>query len=146
MAGYRHIVFATDLTEAADTAAERVADQARCSGGRVTLLHVVEYLPGEVAGLMEERDDPESYIRKKAEKRLADWAERVHLSDAERHVTLTSYSARRGIIEYLDEQQADVVVLGALGNPGRLGTTVDHVAASAPCDVLIVQGKGWTPG
>ncbi|SCZ62042.1 universal stress protein [Thiohalomonas denitrificans] len=146
MAGYRHIIFATDLTEAADTAATRVVDQARCSGGRVTLLHVVEHLPDEVAGLPEEQEDPENYIRERVEKRLADWAERVHLGDAERHVALSDYSARRAILEYLGEQQADVVVLGALGNPGQLGTTVDHVAASAPCDVLIVQGKGWTPG
>ena len=146
MAGYRHIVFATDLTEAAETAAGRVVDQARCSGGRVTLLHVVEHLPEELAGLSEERADPESYIREKAEKRLADWAARVNMSDAERHVALARYSTRQAIVEYLKEQQADVVVMGALGNPGRLGTTVDHVAASAPCDVLIVQGEGSIPG
>ncbi len=146
MAGYRHIVFATDLTEAAETAAKRVLSQASCSGGRVTLLHVVEHFPEELAGLSEERADPESDIRKKAEKRLADWASRVQMSDAEPQVVLARHSARQAILEYLNEQQADVVVLGALGNPGRLGTTVDHVAASAPCDVLIVQGRGWAAG
>lgn len=142
MAGYRHIVVATDLTEAAAAAANRVTDQAHCSGGRITLLHLVEHAPEPVAGIGEERSDPEEHLMANAGRHLFEWAERYHLTGAERQVLLVRDSAPRAVIDYLAEQQADLVVFGPLRITGKAGSIADRVAAEAPCDVLIVQDRG----
>lgn len=144
MAGYQHIVFATDLTDAARPAARRVAQQAACNGGRVTLLHVIEHYPDALAGLPE-GPDPEARLTEEAGRRLTAFAEQNGLAAAEGEVRLTRYSARQAILDYLREDPADLVVLGVIGHPGQLGTTVDGVAANAPCDVLIIQGGAWRP-
>lgn len=145
MAGYQHIVFATDLTDAAGPAAQRVAQQAGCAGGRVTLLHVIEHYPDALSALPE-GPDPEARLMEETGRKLSDFAGRHGLEAAQVEVRLTRYSARQAILDYLREAGADLVVLGVIGHPGQLGTTVDDVAANAPCDVLIIQGGAWQSG
>lgn len=144
MAGYQHIVFATDLTDAAVTAARRVVDQHACGGGRVTLLHVIEHFPDDAANVPA-GEDPEAYVRERATGKLAEFAQRTGLEAADRELILTTLSARQVIIDYLRKHEPDLVVMGAIGHPGALGTTVDGVAAYSPCDVLVVQGGAWAP-
>jgi universal stress protein A len=145
MAGYRHILFATDLTDAAGSAGRRAVEQAACSGGRLTLLHVVEHYGDQLGGVPEDAGDPEAYLQRRYEERLAGFAEAIGASGAERRVVLDKLSARQAILKFIAAERPDLVILGAIAHPGALGTTVDGVAADSPCDVLVVQGGAWSP-
>lgn len=142
MALYNHIVFATDLTEAAYKAADRAAEMARCFGGRLVFLNVVEHFPEDlpVEAIPPEDVDPETYLKKRSERRLRELAERLDGIPVEPRVAVTTGSAKQAILAYAREEHADLIIMGAVGHPGMLGTTVNGVTADAPCDVLVVQG------
>ena len=61
-------------------------------------------------------------------------------------VMRTSSSATDGIVDFLNERAADLVVLGTRGRSGLrallLGTTAERLVHEAPCSVLVVKDEG----
>lgn len=137
MAGYRRILFATDLTAAAAKAAGRAAALARGGDATLLLAHFIEFAD---AGAAEAPAGREAYAR------LGRMAADLGVARVERHVLGATGAAHQAILAFAGEQAVDLIVVGALGHPGQLGMTVDDVAAFARCDVLIVQGGEWEPG
>ncbi len=146
MYDYRHILFPVDFSDHAETVARQVAELARESGAKVTLLHVIANFPEDIPNdwIAPEDEPPRKYLLQRCERALSELAHRTGLGDAERACLMTSHSARHAIVEFADEQQADLIVMGSHGRGhGTLGALIGSVTAgvvgSARQDVLVVR-------
>ncbi|MDD5330998.1 MAG: universal stress protein [Sulfuricella sp.] len=146
MENYRHVLVATDLSEACTAAALRGADLARRYGARLTLLHVIEHFPeDEPTGRIAPEDvDPTAFLVRRAEAGLEQLAGRLERKDAEKRVVVTTRSAQYEILRFVGEAHADLILLAFRGPrklPGLLGSTAGGVVGSASCDVMVIHPR-----
>ncbi len=121
---------------AVDVAARIVAP-----GGEITLIHVVEVIPG-----VGPDEDPDFYARLEARARahLEGAKRRVEAAGARAEGVLRYGDRAEEIVRYVDEAGTDLVVLGShpidLEQPGAgWGTLSYKVGILAPCPVLLVK-------
>ncbi len=142
---YRRILVATDFSPPARLAAQR-ARQVAEAGAEFHLLHVLAHFPQDQPAdwVVAEDADPRRRYLEQARERLRALDEATGLN-ATRRVLFSSRSARREIVAYAREIEADLVVLGAHGEAGVLqalfGSTAMGVVHDAPCDVLVVRPR-----
>ena len=148
-APFRRILCAADLSHASEGTLDVALSLAAEDDGRITLLHVVESLPGETAGRLylavpeigPLRRDVMDQARTQLRKAVPDSA-RDFCSVSER---VETGAAWREILRVADETDADLIVMGAHARSalGRMffGSTASHVVRRATCPVLIVQEK-----
>lgn len=146
MALYGQIVCALDFSSHADAAFQTALELAREEGSGLTLLHVyvpgTPLLPGEKPAKAKKLSDQEMAARLRA------YVEEEYLAQAE-GVTC-QVVLRRGhpsveVLAHLDDNPADLVVLGSQGLSGMglviLGSVAERVVRKAPCDCLLVRPK-----
>lgn len=142
---YKHILVALDFSDVSGQILQRALDIAGQYGARLTLLHIVDYLPPlgfaddftpSPAALVDEQELVERGVRS-----LARYAERHRLgAEVERRVELGS--PRREIVAAAAQQGVDLIVIGSHGRHGIsrfLGSTASAVLNAAGCDVLAVR-------
>lgn len=139
---YQHILIAVDLTEASEHVANRALALAERCGARLSLLHVVEYVPVDPAGeaLLPPPVNMEDELMDAARKRLDALAEKLQLPDCRRHVVLGNIKAE--VARVATENEVDLIVLGSHERHGLqllLGSTEKSVLSASPCDVLAVR-------
>lgn len=141
MNDYRHLLVAVDLSEHSDKVCRRAARLAALNDARLTLLHVVEYIPVEPMGeallpsVEVARDLTES-----AQQRLEELAARHGLEESPREVRVGNIKAE--LVACAEETQADLVVLGSRERHGLailVNYTEDTILHAAPCDVLAIR-------
>ena len=143
MSVYRHILCAVDFASQSERIGERAASIARQYGARLSLLHVVEYLPLALDNelLLPPSAELETQLMDHAARKLEEYAQRLSLEGtAVRRVVLGS--TKLEIIRYAESEGIDLIVLGSHGRHGlarMLGSTANAVIHSAPCDVLAVR-------
>lgn len=140
---YTHVLCAVDFSDLAQRAAERAAAIQRLTGARLTLLHVVEYFPGERSNkrIAPEDIDPMDYESARALERLERTAASLDGAQAGTRVLVCENAAWHKILELADSEQVDLIVLGRHGLHGvaaLLGATAGAVQQRARCDVLTV--------
>lgn len=140
MAGYRNVLIAVDLSEDSAAVVRRGLDVA--GDARISLLHVVEFIPVDPAGeaLMPPPADLEGELVESARQRLDALCESLSLQTAERRVEMGSIKSE--IVRVAAEEQADLLVLGSRERHGLallLGSTEKAVLHKTPCDVLAVR-------
>jgi nucleotide-binding universal stress UspA family protein len=123
LSSHPQVVFATDFSDGAAAAAEVAADYARHLGARLHVLHVTRH------GWEEEMHTVlRHYVRR---------FEGVEVTAA-----LETGPAGERIVQYAQDQAADLVVLGARGRTGfsraLLGSVAEQVCRRARCPVLTV--------
>jgi universal stress protein A len=141
MSPYRRILLVVDLGEKSEQVGARARELAALSGGELSLLHVVEYVPVEPMGetLLPAVQIEEELIQR-ATARLAEFAERLGIASARRQVAAGNVKAE--IVRAAQEQKADLIVLGSRERRGPsilVNFTEDTVLHAAPCDVLAVR-------
>lgn len=141
---YSDILLATDFSAHSEAAARRARALAADGSATVHLLFVVEHFPEDMPCevVAPEDVDPEAFVIKTFDARLAQFARQTGLDDAPRHVVLDSGSAKREIVAVAERLGADLIVLGSHGRRGAaawVGSTADGVMHRADCDVLIVR-------
>jgi len=139
---YTHILCAVDLTDDAQRVGARARELADAVGARLTLLHVVEYIPVDPAGeaLLPPPIEIERDLVAGARQRLAAIGDRLGVKDEARLVVVGSIKGE--IVRTASERACDLVVLGARGRHGLgalLASTEKSVLVHAPCDVLAVR-------
>lgn len=143
LSDYRHILVPVDLMHAHPEACLRASMLADNYGAEVTLLNVVEHYPvdRETTDIAREDEDPTKHqlqVRGEGLKRIA---QQAGLSDAKTEVMTTLNSAARGIVDYAQEHNVDLIVAGTQKHSGLdllLGTVIDVIVHKAHCDVLAV--------
>ncbi|MBV59990.1 universal stress protein [Abyssibacter profundi] len=142
MSEYTHILVPVDLRQHSHIVLKRAAFTAALHKARMTVLHVVEYLPLDPVGdtlsptPMEVTDE----LAKQAESRLAELCE--ELSIQPQHQIVRIGATQDEIVEVAKEQQADLIVIGNHERHGigvLFSRTEDRVLHSATCDILAVH-------
>jgi universal stress protein A len=139
---YKHILLAVDFSPATEPTARRAVELAQRYGARLSLIHVVEYLPVPLDNelMLPPLAGVEEQLMENARRRLAQLAERLDIVDAPRHVELGS--TKLEILRVAEMERADLIVVGSHGRHGlarMLGSTASAVLHGAHCDVLAVR-------
>ncbi len=140
---YRHILIAVDFSPAAERLLRRGLDIATRYEARLSLLHVVEYLPFALDNelIMPAPLEIETQLFNSARARLAKLAELTGApATAEQLVELGSTKVE--ILRIAEARGVDLIVIGSHGRHGWarvLGSTANAVMHGASCDVLAVR-------
>lgn len=139
---YRHILIAVDLSDYSEKVARRACKLAELAGARLSLLHVVEYIPVDPAGeaLLPTPVNLEQELIDSARQRLDALAAKLEIPQCQRYVEIGNIKTE--ILRVATEQEVDLIVLGSRERHGLavlLGSTEKSVLTSAPCDVLAVR-------
>ena len=145
MKNYNRILVAVDFSDISECAAKRAAELAGYYSAHLVFLHVVEHFPEHLPHyhMAGEQMDPEEFITDRADKDLQQLCTSLGCEDAERKVLLTRHSAKGEIVNYIGENDIDLIVLGSQGrnrlNELFAGSTATGIVRAAPCDVMTVR-------
>ena len=141
MSEYRNLLVCLDLTEDSVRVLERAKALAASTGGKLTLLHVVEYVPVEPMGeALLPAVQIEAELAERATTQIAELANRLGLGGSERLVLTGNIKAE--VVRVAQEQRCDLIVIGSRERHGvsiLFNFTEDTVLHAAPCDVLAVR-------
>ena len=142
MSGYQHILCAVDLSDENIAVALRAAEFAKQNNAQLSLLHVVEYIPIDLANelVLPQQQEIEEQLVEQAKKSISSLALKLGLKRISENVVTGSTKAQ--IIDYAKDHEVDLIVLGQHGRHGLsrlLGSTTNAVLHNTPCDVLAVH-------
>ena len=141
MSDYRNLLVCLDLTEDSVRVLERARALAASTGGTLTLLHVVEYVPVEPMGeALLPAVQIEAELAERATAQIAELANRLSLGAAERLVLTGNIKSE--VVRVAQEKRSDLIVIGSRERHGvsiLFNFTEDTVLHAAPCDVLAVR-------
>jgi universal stress protein A len=143
MEEYRHVLAAVEAREADGPRVLRHAQGlARAFGAKLSLVHVVEYLPVDPAGdaLLATPLDLTHERRELAEATLEGWCREAGIQPAGMWVTIGSITQE--ILRVRAESGADLIVIGHRSRRGLaalFSSTEDGVIHHANCDVLAMH-------
>ena len=136
---YKHILIPTDFSTHSQRAAERALELGRVFDARLSVVHVVNYLPPTFISAQSEHTSA-AQIVERATAYLAEWANDAGLEIAEQLVT-TGFAGKE-INTTAKAGDVDLIIIGTSGEGGMkrlLGSTTRAVMHDAPCDVLSVH-------
>ena len=142
MKGFRNILVPLDFADKSSRILS-TALQVLAADGKVTMLHVVEWLPAVTEGtfgIYAHRKDLETYKRQ-AMAKLRE-SERAHPNDELESLVLEGKPATT-ILETIDERKPDLVVMGTHGRSRLdhllIGSVAERVLRKAQCPILTVR-------
>jgi universal stress protein A len=136
---YKHILFATDLSEDKDYLIKKVQQLRGYTGGKLSLIHVVEPLPGYSYAYLG-IEDIEGQLIQEAREGLAKLAEILNVDPKNQWVEVGPTKLK--ILHVASDLQADLIVCGSHGRHGLsllLGSTANAILHGAKCDVLTIR-------
>lgn len=147
MSEYKHILVPIDFSQLSRLAAEQAVSLAECFNAKLLLLHVIERFPEHLPHyhMLDENKDPEEFLIDRARRHLSDMCLQLGKEDIGYEVILSTHSAKTELVKYVEQNDIDLIVLGARGRHGLSdllgGSTATGLVRAAPCDVLTVRGK-----
>jgi nucleotide-binding universal stress UspA family protein len=137
---FKHIVIPLDLTDKHQAAVDRAAGLAP-KGGELTLLHVIEAIPGLPD---EELEGFYHRIEQKANRHLEAIGQQLTARHIPWHAKVVVGSRVQEIVQYAAQQQSDLIVLTAPqvdpANPATGWASLSwKIAMLASCPVLLVK-------
>jgi nucleotide-binding universal stress UspA family protein len=139
---FKSILCAVDFSPSSLLALGFALDLARQAGGRLTMLHSIEWLAEDDIArtdVLALRDELKERARMRLRQAVGDesrtWCEITE--------TVTMGRSHREILRHADSGRADLVVMGAQGRGGAglllFGSTTEQVVRAAGCPVLTVR-------
>ena len=150
--GFKRVVAAVDFSDASHRAVKQAATFAKANGADLHVVHV--FAPAwkqfgfEVGQARVDEEQVKSYLNDMHHQAagfvcegLDDFGGLSATIEVREH-----FSIGGGLVEYLTEVDADLVVLGTQAHAPNevkmLGSTAEYVVHDAPCSVLTVQPEG----
>lgn len=136
---YKHILFATDLTEDTDYIISKVQEMQKFTHAKLSLVHVVEPLPGYSYAYLG-IEDIEGQLIEEARTAIQKLGQQLAVDEKSRWVEVGPTKSK--ILGIADEIGADLIVCGSHGRHGLsllLGSTANAILHGAKCDVLTVR-------
>jgi universal stress protein A len=139
---YRHMLLAVDFAAETESAVARAQQLREQCEARLSLLHVVEYLPMSYSGdlVLPEDYDLERELVEVATRQMDRLGARLDVPPADRHID--TGGTGRTILRTAEELKVDLIIVGSHGRHGLavlLGSTARSVLNGAACDVLAVR-------
>jgi universal stress protein A len=139
---YKHILFATDLTDDTTYLVDKVNALCGLTGAKLSLIHVVEPLPGYSYAYLG-IEDIEGQLIQEAQQSIVKLGEKFNLSQDDLFVEMGTTKTK--ILKIAEDIHADLIVCGSHGRHGLsllLGSTANAVLHGAKCDVLTIRLPG----
>lgn len=136
---YKHILFAADLTDDTDFVINKVRMMRGYAGAKLSLVHVVEPLPGYSYAYLG-IEDIEGQLIEESRNALAKLAEQLSVDRHDQYVEIGPTKSK--ILDLADSIKADLIICGSHGRHGLsllLGSTANAILHGAKCDVLTVR-------
>lgn len=136
---YKHILFATDLSEDTDFIIAKVRGMRGYTGARLSLVHVVEPLPGYSYAYLG-IEDIEGQLIEEAKTALHKLGTQLSVDGKDQWVEVGPTKSK--ILAVAEDVGADLIICGSHGRHGLsllLGSTANAVLHGAKCDVLTVR-------
>ncbi|EKD70894.1 MAG: universal stress protein UspA [uncultured bacterium] len=136
---YKNILFATDLTEDTEYLIEKVRTIRGFTGAKLSLVHVVEPLPGYSYAYLG-IEDIEGQLIDEARQSMSKLAETLAVNKEDQHIEVGPTKTK--ILKIADDVGADLIVCGSHGRHGLsllLGSTANAILHGSKCDVLTVR-------
>ena len=137
----------TDFSECAEQARVQAIRLARALGAEIILFHVAVETPLYAEGVLAPGDVRKIYDaqRKWAEEALEARAAETRAAGVPARWKLTVGVPADAIVQAVEEEGAEMIVMGTHGRRGLerilLGSVANKVVQLAPCPVLTVRGK-----
>ncbi|MEN8106994.1 MAG: universal stress protein [Pseudomonadota bacterium] len=144
MAGYDHVLLATDCADGNNKAGEHAVALAGRLNAKLSFLRVLEHLPQDipVEPVPPEGVDKVKWFSDRALRELQQYAEQLGLPASVANIVVTTDSPEDEIIRYVTNHDIDLVVVCAHERHGMAlfqRRTADNLVHNAPCDVLVVH-------
>lgn len=136
---YKHILFATDLTKDTDFVIDRVTGMRGYTNAKLSLVHVVEPLPGYSYAYLG-IEDIEGQLIQEAREALKKLGTQLNVDAKNQWVEVGPTKSK--ILGVASEVGADLIICGSHGRHGLsllLGSTANAILHGAKCDVLTVR-------
>lgn len=136
---YKHILFATDLMDDTEYLIEKVKALRSYTGSQLSLVHVVEPLPGYSYAYLG-IEDIEGQLIEEARTTLAKLGETFSVDKSNQYIEVGPTKSK--ILKIADDIGADLIICGSHGRHGLsllLGSTANAILHGAKCDVLTVR-------
>lgn len=136
---YTHILFATDLTEDTEYLINKVRSIQGFTNAKLSLVHVVEPLPGYSYAYLG-IEDIEGQLIEEARQSIEKLSEKFNINKSNLYVEIGPTKTK--ILKVADDINADLIVCGSHGRHGLsllLGSTANAILHGAKCDVLTVR-------
>ena len=136
---YKHILFATDLAEDTDYIITKVCGMRGFTGAKLSLIHVVEPLPGYSYAYLG-IEDIEGQLIEESKTALAKLGTELSVDPKSQWVEVGPTKSK--ILEVAQDINADLIICGSHGRHGLsllLGSTANAILHGAKCDVLTVR-------
>jgi universal stress protein A len=142
MATYRKILVAVDLSPEARSVLARACELRGLYGSELYLIHVVEpiVLGGDYDLVPVMPVEIEETLLQRAKGYLGMLVGEMKIADVQQSVEVGS--VKHEILRFAEEQDCDLIVIGAHGRHGvatLLGSTANAVLHGTKCDVLCVR-------
>jgi universal stress protein A len=136
---YKHILFATDLTDETEYVIDKVRNMQRYTGATVSLIHVVEPLPGYSYAYLG-IEDIEGQLIQEAKQAMEKLGATLNIAKEDQFVEVGPTKTK--ILNIADSKNIDLIICGSHGRHGLsllLGSTANAILHGAKCDVLTVR-------
>ncbi len=136
---YKHILVATDLTEETSYIIDKVRSMRDFCQAKVSLVHVVEPLPGYSYAYLG-IEDIEGQLIEEAKNSITKLGEVLAVANQDQWVEVGPTKSK--ILTVADKIKADLIICGSHGRHGLsllLGSTANAILHGAKCDVLTVR-------
>ncbi len=136
---YKHILFATDLSEETDYIIKQVRELRGLTGSKLSLVHVVEPMPGYSYAYLG-IEDIEGQLITEAKEALAKLGDTLSVNAKDQWIEVGPTKSK--ILKIAEDVGADLIICGSHGRHGLsllLGSTANAILHGAKCDVLTVR-------
>lgn len=136
---YKHILFATDLTDDTDYLVAKVKGIRTLTGAKLSLIHVVEPLPGYSYAYLG-IEDIEGQLIEEARQSIEKLGTELNVAKTDQHVEVGPTKTK--ILKIAEDTGTDLIICGSHGRHGLsllLGSTANAILHGAKCDVLTVR-------
>lgn len=136
---YKHILFATDLTDDTDYIISKVRGMRSFTKAKLSIIHVVEPLPGYSYAYLG-IEDIEGQLIDEAKNAIAKLGQTLEIDKKQQWVEVGPTKSK--ILSVAENIGADLIICGSHGRHGLsllLGSTANAILHGAKCDVLTVR-------
>jgi universal stress protein A len=136
---YKHILFATDLADDTEYLIKKVRELRGLTGAKLSLIHVVEPLPGYSYAYLG-IEDIEGQLIEEAKGSVAKLGTQLSVGEKDQWVEVGPTKSK--ILSVAEDIGVDLIVCGSHGRHGLsllLGSTANAILHGAKCDVLTVR-------
>ena len=144
MSLYNHILVTIDFSESSEHVLEKALKISQHESTRISLLHVVEYLPPidylNDSLMNTNWVEEEQVMLGRAKDNMQQFVKKHNLKDVAQEIELGE--PKLVIAKFVEQHQCDLVILGSHGRHGfslLLGSTANAVLHAMPCDVLTIK-------